>query len=225
MPAPSILSTLLSATLLASAGGVLDAVVYLNHGHVFANAMTGNVIFLGIAVITRDWGQIVPHCGPIVAFLLGVCAARLLTSSRFRHGAVLTLSLEIAALFAMGFLPRDFPQLGYTVTIAFVSAFQVTTFRRVGRFTYNSTFVTGNLRDTAEGLYDHFFAADPPARSAGLAKAYKLGLICACFLAGAALGGYVARRFPAHALWFAEPMLVAVLTLTLFHSRAFIELK
>jgi uncharacterized membrane protein YoaK (UPF0700 family) len=52
------------AMLLATTGGLLDAVVYLNHGHVFANAMTGNVIFLGIAVLGRDWSKIVPTSSP-----------------------------------------------------------------------------------------------------------------------------------------------------------------
>jgi uncharacterized membrane protein YoaK (UPF0700 family) len=45
---------ILFALLLGTTGGFLDAVVYLNHGHVFANAMTGNVIFLGIAAIGRN---------------------------------------------------------------------------------------------------------------------------------------------------------------------------
>ncbi len=218
MSAPSVASTLTSATLLACAGGLLDAVVYLNHGHVFANAMTGNVIFLGIAFITRDWAQILPHGAPIVAFLLGVGAARLLSAAPLRNSAVITLGVEIVALFGVGFFPAEYPQLTFTVTIAFVSAFQVTTFRHVGCFTYNSTFVTGNLRDMAEGVYDHLRASDPKARSGGFAKAAKLGLICCSFLAGAALGGFVAPRFPAHAVWFAEPMLLAVLLLTLWQS-------
>jgi hypothetical protein len=34
----------------------------------------------------------------------------------------------------------------FTAIIAFVSAFQVTSYPRVERFFYNSTFVTGNLR-------------------------------------------------------------------------------
>ena len=53
--------------LLATTGGLLDAIVYLNHGHVFANAMTGNVIFLGIAILGRDWVDIVPHLVPLAA--------------------------------------------------------------------------------------------------------------------------------------------------------------
>jgi uncharacterized membrane protein YoaK (UPF0700 family) len=217
-PAASVAATLTSATLLAAAGGLLDAVVYLNHGHVFANAMTGNVIFLGIAAVGRDWGQILPHIAPIAAFLLGVLAARLLSPVPLRSSSLLTLGVEIIALFGVGFFPRDTPQLAFTTTIAFVSAFQVTTFRRVGRFTYNSTFVTGNLRDMAEGVFDRLFAPDHHDRRTGRAKAIKMGLICLCFLAGAGAGAFVAPRFPAHAVWFAEPMLVAVLILTFTQS-------
>ena len=227
MPQPaapaSITSTLASAVLLAAAGGELDAVVYLNHGHVFANAMTGNVIFLGIAAVGHDWAEIFPHVAPIVAFVLGVVAARLLRAVPLRNSSLLTLGLEIVALFAVGFFPRDFPQLAYTVTIAFVSAFQVTTFRHVGRFTYNSTFVTGNLRDMAEGFFDSFFSSDPAQRHLGRAKAIKMGSICLCFLAGATLGAFVAPRFPAHAIWFAEPMLLAVMALTLHRPSAFMH--
>jgi hypothetical protein len=55
---------LTGALLLGTTGGLLD-VVYLNHGHVFANAMTGNVIFLGIAaIIGRNRGEIIPISSP-----------------------------------------------------------------------------------------------------------------------------------------------------------------
>lgn len=222
-PTPSIASTLTSAGLLACAGGLLDAVVYLNHGKVFANAMTGNVIFLGIETIDHDYSGIIPHSAPIVAFLLGVIAARLLRHVPLASSAVLTLALEIIALIAVGFFPRDYPQLAFTMTIAFVSAFQVTTFRRVGRFTYNSTFITGNLRDMAEGFYDFLFADDPALSRQGRARASKMGVVCFAFLAGAAAGAWVAPRFPDHAVWFAEPMLLAVLALTLLRPDDFLH--
>jgi uncharacterized membrane protein YoaK (UPF0700 family) len=211
---PSKATTLTSAVLLAATGGLLDAVVYLDHGHVFANAMTGNVIFLGIAAISGNWSQVFRYTLPIVAFLLGVVIARILSGIPDRHGALLTLVVEASALFAIGFLPSSFPQLAFVAIIALVSASQVTTFRRVGRFTYNSTFVTGNLREMAEGAYDHFRAVDPAARYLGRAKFTKLALICAAFLLGAVLGALAARHFPAHAIWFAEPPLLAVIFLT-----------
>ncbi len=210
---------IVSAALLAVTGGTLDAIVYLEHGHVFANAQTGNVIFLGISMVAGDWLQVLRHAAPIVAFLVGAVVARMLMDTPIRRAALLVLSLEIATLTAVAFLPRGFPQLAYTATIAFVSAFQVTTFRRVGRFTYNSTFTTGNLREVAEGIADHFSASDPAARFLGRRKAMKLGLVCTSFLTGAVLGALVAPKFPAHALLFAVPPLVATLVLTLFQVQ------
>jgi len=226
MPAQPKPSALPAALLLAATGGLLDAVVYLNHGQVFANAMTGNVIFLGIAAVGRDWADVARHIAPILAFLAGVVAARLLAATPIRHAPIsnapaLTLAVEILALFFIGMLPGTFPQLLFTATVSFVSAFQVTTFRRIGRFTYNSTFVTGNLRELAEGAFASFAAPDPAARYLGRAKARKLGLVCLSFLTGATLGAFTAHHYPTHALWFAEPFLLTALTLILLNPTHF----
>src|SRR5882757_9382207 len=86
------------AMLLATTGGLLDAVVYLNHGHVFANAMSGNVIFLGIAILGRDWGEIAPHLVPIAGFFAGVLTAKHLRTRLSFRSAFLGLVLEIVAI-------------------------------------------------------------------------------------------------------------------------------
>jgi uncharacterized membrane protein YoaK (UPF0700 family) len=201
---------LLDAVLLATAGGLIDAVVYLNHGHVFANAMTGNVIFLGIAVTTRNWSNVIPHLIPLVGFFAGVLTSKHLRSLRNRF-VLLGLGLEIATIFALGWLPASFPEIAFTGTIAYVAAIQVTSFRRVDRFAYNSTFLTGNLRDVAEGLYDALTPnSTPEIREKGLSQARHLGLICFLFLAGAIFGAWAAPRFGNRSLWFAEPALLAV---------------
>ena len=36
------------AALLTFSGGFLDVFTYVGHGHVFANTMTGNIVFLGM---------------------------------------------------------------------------------------------------------------------------------------------------------------------------------
>ncbi len=217
-PSSTALTHLPAATFLAATGGSLDAVVYLNHGQVFANAMTGNVVFLGIALTERNWIQALRHIAPITAFLIGVLAARRLALMHRRYGGLFVLLLEIAALLLVGFLPLSFPELLYTAIISFVSAFQVTTFRRVGRFTYNSTFVTGNLREVAEGLFDSLFSPDPTQRHLGRRKSFKLASICLAFFVGACIGAFAAYRFPRHALWAAEPFLLIALVLVLIHQ-------
>jgi uncharacterized membrane protein YoaK (UPF0700 family) len=208
-------SALSEAMLLASTGGLLDAVVYLNHGHVFANAMTGNVIFLGIAVLGRDWGDVAPHLVPLIAFFAGVITSKHLRARLGIRSAIFGLALEIITIFILGWLHGGFPEMAFTGIITYVAAIQVASFRRVDRFAYNSTFITGNLRDVAEGFYDAFNRyATPETRENGLSKARALGLICLCFLAGAVLGAWAAHRFANHSLWLAEPLLLAVAILS-----------
>jgi uncharacterized membrane protein YoaK (UPF0700 family) len=204
------------AMLLATTGGLLDAVVYLNHGHVFANAMTGNVIFLGIATFGHNWGDIILHLVPLAGFFAGVLTSKHLRTRLGIRSVLLGLGLEIATIFALGWLPRNFPEMIFTGVIAYVAAIQVASIRRVGRFTYNSTFITGNLRDVAEGLYEAIApTSTPETREKGLAQALDLGLICLCFLGGAILGAWAAPRFGNYSLWLAEPLLLAVVLLSL----------
>ena len=181
-------SALSEAMLLATTGGLLDAVVYLNHGHVFANAMTGNVIFLGVAVLGHDWGDIAPHVVPLIAFFAGVITSKHLRARLGIRSAILGLSLEIVTIFVLGWLHSGFPEMVFTGAITYVAAIQVASFRRVDSFAYNSTFITGNLRDVAEGFYDAFTSySTADIREKGLSKARALGSICFCFLVGAIL--------------------------------------
>jgi uncharacterized membrane protein YoaK (UPF0700 family) len=209
------------AMLLATTGGLLDAVVYLNHGHVFANAMSGNVIFLGIAIIGRDWGDIVPHLVPLAGFFAGVLTSKHLRTRLGIRSVLLGLALEIVAIFLLGWLPGSFPEMAFTGIIAYVAAFQVASFRRVDRFAYNSTFITGNIRDVAEGLYEALTPnSTPETREKGLSQARALSLICLCFLGGAILGAWSAPRFGNHSLWLAEPFLLTVAVLSFRRATA-----
>ena len=180
--------------------------------------MTGNVVFLGISAATGDWRQVIRHVVPILAFFCGIIASRLIHRAPLRHAALLVLSLEIATLTIAGFLPSSFPELVYVATVAFVSAFQVTTFHRVGRLPYNSTFVTGNLRAMIEGLFDRKFAVDPAKRWQSRVIALRLAAICTAFLLGAFGGAFCTKHFPDHAILFALPTLALTLVLTLLRT-------
>ena len=203
------------AMLLAITGGLLDAVVFLLHGHVFASSMTGNAVFLGIAILSRSCADIVSHLVPLAGFFAGVLTSKHLRTRLGVHSAFLGLALEIVTILALGWLPGSFPHMAFTCIIAYVAAIQVASFRRVDRFAYNSTFITGNLRDVAEGLYEALTPnSTPETREKGLSQARDLALICLCFLLGAILGAWAAPRWHNHALWLAEPFLLAVAAIT-----------
>jgi len=210
---PEPAEPLAAAMLLAATGGLLDAFVYLNHGHVFANAMTGNVVLLGISVLDRDPSQAVRHIAPLGAFFCGVLTSRLVRDRLGHSARFYGLLLEITVLLFASLLPGGFPEMAYTGLIAFVASYQITSFRRVGGLSYSSTFVTGNLRDMAVGLYDASASRDRETRKLNLRNARSLGLICLCFLIGVSAGAFSAPRLGNHTLWIAEPLLIAVLLL------------
>jgi uncharacterized membrane protein YoaK (UPF0700 family) len=207
---------LLSATLLAATGGLLDAVVYTLHGHVFANAMTGNVILLGISAFSHDWMQALRHLVPILCFIIGVAASRFLRLLSQYYASLAVLALEMLVLFAAGLLPLTFPEMAFTAIISFTSAFQVSTFRQVGRFAYNSTFITGNLRTAAEAFVNQFLESDRELRRSEAAKARKLSFICVYFLLGAVAGAWGAPRIGNKTLWIAEPLLLIVVARVIY---------
>jgi uncharacterized membrane protein YoaK (UPF0700 family) len=55
----------------------MDAWVWMDHGHVFANAQTANVVLFGIHVAAGDFTTAARHVPPVMAFILGLVASRL----------------------------------------------------------------------------------------------------------------------------------------------------
>jgi uncharacterized membrane protein YoaK (UPF0700 family) len=197
--------------LLAAAGGFLDGFTYVGHGHVFANAMTGNVVLLGINCVAGSWGAAFLHLPPIFAFLLGISAARAIQLWRMRlklgDPYLAVLVLEIGILFVLSLLPASTADMVITTSIAFAASVQVGTFRVVNGRHYNSTFVTGNLRTLSEAAFDWCFGGRPP-EAARVVRDFSI--ICTTFLLGAAAGGYATGRFGNPALWFGIVVLAVV---------------
>jgi len=211
-----VAGSFLAAVLLAITGGALDAFIYLNHGHVFAAAMTGNGVLLGVSILHHDYAQALRHLLPIFGFITGVFFANLLDKSLKHHAVTVGLVCEISALFVASFLPSRFPDLAFVPIIAIVAAYQITSFRQVDTYAYNSTFITSNLRTAVDGLYD---ALTPAKRKAGLRKFRELSCIVLAFLGGAIAGAILSPHLYNHTLWLINLPLIAVLTLTLRRTQ------
>lgn len=207
-------SSLEAAALLALAGGFLDGFTYVGHGHVFANAMTGNVVLLGVHFVSGAWQQAVRHIPPILAFLAGVWASQaiqLRAKLRGINAYLAVLLLEIAILSSLSFLPAAFPDWLFTLNIAFAASVQVQTFRDVNGHSYNSTFTTGNLRTLSEAAFSWLFEGHSP-KSRDVLRDFSV--ICLAFLLGAMAGGYAVGWLGNHALWCEIAVLAFVATTT-----------
>jgi uncharacterized membrane protein YoaK (UPF0700 family) len=194
--------TLGIGALLASAGGFLDGFTYVGHGHVFANAMTGNVVLLGINFFSGSWHAALRLLPAIAAFLVGVSVSQTvqLYSRRRNVSAPYSgiLGLETSVLLVLSLLPATTADILFTTSIAFVASVQVQTFREVHGHNYNSTFTTGNLRILSEAAVGWFLEGRSRVDSLVVRD---FSVICAAFLPGATAGGYATQKFGNRALW------------------------
>ena len=202
--------------LLALTGGSLDALLYLNHGKVFAGAMTGNAVLCGIALLDHNHLQALHHMLPIVAFVVGVLIAQALQHRLKRHAVRVALCAEITGLLLASFLPGSFPDMLFVAGVSLLAAVQASSYKKVDTYSYNSTFITGDLRMALEALYS---SLHPGTRREGLQKFRDLGAVILAFLCGAVAGAFFAPRAGNHTLWLPAAALAVVLGLVLHRGR------
>lgn len=171
----------------------MDACSYLGHGHVFATAQTGNIVLLALELVAGHVEQAAHHVPPLAAFAAGVIASRMLQARlEAATGSLwIRLSIECAGLTILAFIAGSLPDAVTTACVAFMAAIQLTTFSRVGEWSFNSTITTGNLRDALAALSAAWL---DPTDTANRRRAATLGIICASFAAGALAGGFFMMR-------------------------------
>lgn len=199
--------SLIIAALLAIASGFLDALTYLNHGHVFANAMTGNIILAGVSAADTHWAGTVQHLLPVGAFVAGGLVGECLMLPAVRRfvpwPSASTLGLEIVFLAVVAGLPETFTAGWLALGISFVAAIQSTSFRRVGGQSYSTIVTTNNLRS----FVGNAFSAIREPTAANRRLTLWFGAVCLSFLVGAAVGALCTMWIGDRALWIAAGFL------------------
>lgn len=207
--------TLLVATLLILAAGMLDAYTYVDYGGVFANAMTGNIVKLTAALAEGQGWRALPFVTPIFAYLAGVALAHALKERPLRRmipsAARVSLGVESAFLLGVALLPAHaVPDMAIVAGISFVAALQATSFTRIGHFAYTSVTTSGNLRHFAES----FMAAFVFHRG-GRRETLFFFVLCASFVVGALIGALATLRWHHPAIWLPFGLLAATLVMCL----------
>lgn len=193
--------------LLALVGGFLDAYTYISRDGVFATSQTGNLILLGVEIAKGQWEQGLKHIPPVVAFVFGVIVAEGLKHPTiirtFPFPARTVLLLESVALGIVGTWPVEVPNIIVTLTIAFVSAVQFSSFRKLVNWQYNSAMVTGNLRTAAEAAYTALVLHDRKT----VLQFIDFTIIIVSFLSGAFIGALSTLQFGTKSVWIASAIL------------------
>ena len=175
--------------ILTGVTGLIDAVSYLRLGHVFVANMTGNVVFLGFALLPGSGlsplASVVAVAGFVVGAAVGGAAARR-WDQRPRRWLCLALGGQAAVLAAVAILVATsvLDNLVVTVPLAFCFGLQNATVRRMGAADLTTTVLTQTLTGLAADSVLGGLAGAKPHR--------RLGSV-ACMLAGAAAGALLLR--------------------------------
>lgn len=94
---------LIFCLLLTVVGGFFDAYTFVNCEGIFANAQTGNLIFVGIDLIEGNYREVIHYLIPILSFVMGVLVSKFIESkykelSIFKHIYMLLLIQMFALL-------------------------------------------------------------------------------------------------------------------------------
>jgi len=179
--------SIILGTLLAISGGLMDAYSYILRGQVFANAQTGNILFLGIYLCSGQWREVIHYLFPVAGFTAGIFISELMHLSRLHpvHWKQTILLAEAFLLLLVPFIPLDLFANSLT---SFVCGMQVQTFRKLRGHPFATTMCIGNLRSgTVSAVNWLCHREDHHLRAAG---AYYYVIFC--FVIGAVIGNALA---------------------------------
>lgn len=192
---------------LAVLGGVAGAYGSVYCGHVFANALTGNLVSLGSELLAGQWAGVAARAGGVLLFLLGVALSVVLPvrlGGQARRWQRRCLLIEAACFAVQGLLPygalAEFSPALYLWPVFFASGLQYNTFTALHSVPVSTLFCTNNLRQlTLHALVwrrQRRAGAPDAAREARIALTYLAvsGLFFAGVLLGVALYGALGRR-------------------------------
>lgn len=189
---------LIFCLLLTAVGGFFDAYTFVNCDGIFANAQTGNLIFVGIDLIEGNFSEVIHYSIPILSFVIGVLVSKFIETkykelSIFKHIYMLLLT-QIAALIIISIKHEYFGVDIRPIVISFICAIQFDGFRKVNNLVFASVFCTGNLRSMSEHLYKYFVLKKKESKIPFLIYLSVITVFLSGVILGAAMSKYLLNK-------------------------------
>lgn len=208
-----ISQSMLMLVFIIISGGLQDAYSYFCRDGVFANAQTGNIVFLSVNLVNGDMAGVLKYLVPVVFFALGAILAKtlfFLFDKRKVFWKEVVLLIESVTMFAVGFMPQSM-NLYANALVSFACAMQVLSFDRIYGNDFASTMCIGNIVRMSGSLVTAIAQKDKSAL-----KRFGLYLaVVAIFAVGAGAGYLLQKAFGNYAIMFSA-------ALTFIASLAFI---
>ena len=206
--------------LLIGVAGIFGAYTYLERGGVFCNAQTVNVVLMGMALGTGNWGRAPYYIVPVTAYVAGAFVSELVPGPVKRRLSVrwdtLLILVELLAVAALGLVPDAAPVQISQVAVNFIASMQYNTFRQAEGTPVATTFATNHIRQIGVGLAREVHHRRSPDKS-HRERLRKHFVMLLCFAAGVVAGTVACGWLGGRAIWLALPPL-ALLFGVLLHA-------
>lgn len=152
-----------AAVALTAAAGYVDVVGYIRFLHVFSANMSGNHVRLGMALLDRNWPEVLVRGLPIFLFAAGAAVSEMWVRARGRHrrmgaiaGVWILEMLLLGVVVALGILKLSgwWSELISLGLLSAAMGLQNTSLRRAGALSVYTTHVTGSLTSTSMRIVD-----------------------------------------------------------------------
>ena len=195
--------------LLALSGGCMDAYSYLCRGHVFANAQTGNIIFLGLGIGNGDYYAALRFLWPVLAFAGGIIISDIINRRKsflHFHWRQISVLIEAIALIVALFISSTLNNMA-NIIISFACGIQIESFRKIHGHIVSTTMCVGNLRSGIFNIGEYFNTRD----KSYLRQAYLYFGIIVAFVAGAFIESRLIMVMGGYGLLLSPALLIVVL--------------
>lgn len=186
---------------LTLSGGLQDSYSYFVRGKVFANAQTGNLVFMASSLFDGDWSKFVHYLIPVLFFAGGVYAAErtrhFLSRYKKLHWRQWILLAEIILLCIVPWIAEN---IIANSIISFCCAMQVQSFRKFRGQAFNSTMCVANTRGAMESAAQYRQSHDPKKKE----KLFNYLLVLFFFCLGAGLGSWLSPMLGLNTIWMSS---------------------
>ena len=171
-------------------GGFLGAYAILLHAGNFGSAQTGNLMEMGVELVSMEWFNVLLRLAALVLFGLGVASAYLLTNFTKINMRKLALWVDAAALALASMLPLE-PALVGIYPIFFASAFQWGVYSGADGFNSATIFMTNNFKQSVLGWLQYGLTKDKEFKRKAILYTYTV----ISFFLGVVLGAWAVGQF------------------------------
>ena len=206
---------------LITVAGFYGAFTYLLRGNVFCNAQTGNVVLMGMALGSGEWGHALYYLIPISAYLMGALISELVPNPIKHHLPLrwdtMLIAIEMAVVIALGFVPESAPVQISQVAINFIASMQYNTFRSMQGQGVSTVFCTNNLRQAVIHYWHYKKSSDKNQ----IVYMSVYIFVIAVFALGVTAGFFLSHHLGVKAILVCDIVMLYVFLKLHFHGHKF----